>query len=137
MKTRISFVLPAVWLTRDAIEILILSHFVHTDGNTGITSQMGTKLRDFAVGQAVAGCYSWTALSSSQKTQRPGTTVSKKFDLLICSQTHINHAECMNPPGGVLRRLHGGGLKFQNGVGEEEGGDAQRGLKQRGRKGNK
>ena len=45
--------------------------------------------------------------------------------------SHTNHAECMNPPGGVLRRLHGGGLKFQNGVGEEEGGDAQRGLKQR------
>ena len=43
----------------------------------------------------------------------------------------------MHSPGGVLRRLHGGGLKFQNGVGEEEGGDAQRGLKQIGRKGNK
>ena len=59
------------------------------------------------------------------------TTVSNKLNLLTHSLSHIDHAECMNPPGGVLRRLHGGGLKFQNGVGEEEGGDAQRGLKQR------
>ena len=57
-----------------------------------------------------------------------GGGLSKIYLVLICSLSHIDHAECMNPPGGVLRRLHGGGLKFQYGVGEEECGDAERGL---------
>ena len=32
---------------------------------TGYSSQMGTKLRDWAVGQAGAGCYSQAALYSN------------------------------------------------------------------------
>ena len=31
---------------------------------TGFSSQIGTKLRDWAVGQALGSCYSWAALSS-------------------------------------------------------------------------
>ena len=34
-------------------------------GNTGILSQMRTKLRDWAVRQAKAGCYSQASLSSN------------------------------------------------------------------------
>ena len=32
---------------------------------TGFSSQIGTKLRDWAVGQAWGSCYSWAALSSN------------------------------------------------------------------------
>ena len=32
---------------------------------TGFSSEMGTKLRDWAVGQAGSSCYSWAALSSN------------------------------------------------------------------------
>ena len=41
------------------------------DGNamdlryTGFSSEIGTKLRDLAVGQAEGSCYSWAALSSN------------------------------------------------------------------------
>ena len=40
---------------------------------TGISSQIGTKLRDWAVGQARAGCYSQVGLSSiDSKTKAQG-----------------------------------------------------------------
>ena len=32
---------------------------------TGFSSEIGTKLRDWAAGQAVGSCYSWAALSSN------------------------------------------------------------------------
>ena len=32
---------------------------------TGFSSQIGTKLRDWAVGQALGSCYCWAALSSN------------------------------------------------------------------------
>ena len=32
---------------------------------TGFSSQIGTKLRDWAIGQAWGSCYSWAALSSN------------------------------------------------------------------------
>ena len=32
---------------------------------TGFSSEIRTKLRDWAVGQVGAGCYSWAALSSN------------------------------------------------------------------------
>ena len=32
---------------------------------TGFSSEIGTKLRDWAVGQAGGSCYSWAALSSN------------------------------------------------------------------------
>ena len=35
------------------------------DDHTGISSEIRTKLRDWAVGQAGAGCYSRVALSSN------------------------------------------------------------------------
>ena len=38
--------------------------------NTGISSQIGTKLRDWVDGQAGAGCYSWAALSSNDSKTR-------------------------------------------------------------------
>ena len=38
--------------------------------HTGFSSQIGTKLRDWAVGQAEAGCYSWAALSSNDSKTR-------------------------------------------------------------------
>ena len=38
--------------------------------HTGFSSEIGTKLRDWAVGQAGGSCYSWAALSSNDsKTQ--------------------------------------------------------------------
>ena len=33
--------------------------------STGFLSEIGTKLRDWAVGQAGGSCYSWAALSSN------------------------------------------------------------------------
>ena len=38
--------------------------------NTGFSSQIGTKLRDLAVGLAVAGCYSQAPLSSNDSKTR-------------------------------------------------------------------
>ena len=37
---------------------------------TGFSSEIGTKLRDWAVGQAGAGCYSWAAVSSNDSNTR-------------------------------------------------------------------
>ena len=37
---------------------------------TGFSSQIGTKLRDWAVGQAGGSCYSWAALSSNDSKTR-------------------------------------------------------------------
>ena len=37
---------------------------------TGFSSQIGTKLRDWAVGQAGAGCYSRAAMSSNDSKTR-------------------------------------------------------------------
>ena len=39
--------------------------FLECQLDTGILSQIGTKLRDWAVGQAGAGCYSWAAMASN------------------------------------------------------------------------
>ena len=33
--------------------------------NTGFSSEIGTKLRDWAIGLAGGSCYSWAALSSN------------------------------------------------------------------------
>ena len=41
-------------------------HLVHT----GFSSEIGTKLRDWAVGQAGGSCYSWAALSSNDSKTR-------------------------------------------------------------------
>ena len=38
--------------------------------STGISSHLGPKLRDWAVRQAGAGCYSWAALSSNDSKTR-------------------------------------------------------------------
>ena len=38
---------------------------VHTLYVTGFSSEIGTKLRDWAVGQAWGSCFSWAALSSN------------------------------------------------------------------------
>ena len=37
---------------------------------TGFSSEIGTKLRDWAVGQAGGSCYSWAALSSNDSKTR-------------------------------------------------------------------
>ena len=43
-----------------------ISHEFDDDRRTtGFSSQIGTKLRDWAIGQAEAACYSWAALSSN------------------------------------------------------------------------
>ena len=39
-------------------------------GTTGFSSHSGTKLRDWAIRQAVAGCYSWAAMSSNDSKTR-------------------------------------------------------------------
>ena len=38
--------------------------------DTGISSHFGAKLRDWAIGQAGAGCYFWAALSSNDSKTR-------------------------------------------------------------------
>ena len=38
--------------------------------NTGFSSHLGAKLRDWADRQAQAGCYSWAALSSNHSKTR-------------------------------------------------------------------
>ena len=51
--------------------------------STEISSQIGTKLRDWAVGQAGAGCYSRAALSSNDsKTRYRVTRHFKGLELL-------------------------------------------------------
>ena len=61
-------------------------------GLTGISSHLGAKLRDWAVRQAEAGCYSWAALSSNDSKTRYIIDDSlnlvdsfKTFDKFICS----------------------------------------------------
>ena len=46
--------------------------------STGFSSEIGTKLRDWAVGQAGAGCYSQAALSSNDSK----TVISISYSLL-------------------------------------------------------
>ena len=43
---------------------------VHCSHNTGISSHLGVKLRDWAVRQAAACCYSQAALSSNDSKTR-------------------------------------------------------------------
>ena len=38
---------------------------IKMERSTGTSSEIRTKLRDWAVGQVGAGCYSWAALSSN------------------------------------------------------------------------
>ena len=38
----------------------------HLKTSTGFSSEIGTKLRELAVGQAGGSCYSWAALSSNE-----------------------------------------------------------------------
>ena len=38
---------------------------VATTSTTGFSSEIGTELRDWAIGQAGGSCYSWAALSSN------------------------------------------------------------------------
>ena len=47
---------------------------------TGFSSEIGTKLRDWAVGQAGAGCHSQAELSSNDSKT-----------LLVCEQQQLNH----------------------------------------------
>merc|ERR1712020_164108 len=47
-------------------------------GYTGFSSELGTKLRDWAVGQAWGSCYSWAALSSNDSK----TLYNHNFTLL-------------------------------------------------------
>ena len=51
---------------------------------TGISSEIGTKLRDWAIGQARAGCYSQAALSSNDSKTRYKLE-SGFWDLLLLS----------------------------------------------------
>ena len=44
-------------------------------GYTGFSSEIGTKLRDWAVGQAGGSCYSWAALSSNDSKTLYNDTV--------------------------------------------------------------
>ena len=52
--------------TREALDF----PFGDRTHSTGILSEIGTKLRDWAVGQAGAGCYSQAALSSNDSKTR-------------------------------------------------------------------
>ena len=55
------------------IYISYLSHLkshITFDPDTGFLSEIGTKLRDWAIGQAGAGCYSQAALSSNDSKTR-------------------------------------------------------------------
>ena len=46
---------------------------------TGISSHFGAKLRDWAVRQAGAGCYSWAALSSNDSKTRYRVRLQIRF----------------------------------------------------------
>ena len=46
------------------------SDLSETQCNTGFLSEIGTKLRDWAVGQGGGSCYSWAALSSNDSKTR-------------------------------------------------------------------
>ena len=50
---------------RLATQSIITNHYGNIFQSTGILSEIGTKLRDWAVWQARAGCYSQAALSSN------------------------------------------------------------------------
>ena len=56
--------LGASWAElRDGISLMKFPELVVSI--TGFSSEMGTKLRDWAIGQAWGSCYSWAALSSN------------------------------------------------------------------------
>ena len=43
----------------------LITDLISFNDSTGFSSQIGTKLHDWAVGQAWGSCYSWAALSSN------------------------------------------------------------------------
>ena len=49
-------------------EVTLFTNHVHVC--TGFWSEIGTKLRDWAFGQAGGSCYSWAALSSNDSKTR-------------------------------------------------------------------
>ena len=50
-----------------------LSEVTKSLAPTGFSSEIGTKLRDWAVGQAGGSCYSWAALPSNDSKTRYDT----------------------------------------------------------------
>ena len=54
----------------DAIQVMSRRVVHPTVQDTGISSEIGTKLRDWAVGQAGGSCYSQAALSSNDSKTR-------------------------------------------------------------------
>ena len=45
--------------------IFLISNSEQVKYGTGFSNEIGTKLRDWAVGQALGSCYCWAALSSN------------------------------------------------------------------------
>ena len=77
-------------------------------GNTGISSQIRTKLRDWAVWQARAGCYSQAALSSNDsKTLYFRNNALRSFPNFSASQDSMSttrptqkpHPLCLSKTG--------------------------------------
>ena len=60
---------------------------------TGFSSEIGTKLRDWAIGQAGGSCYSRAALSSNgSKTRYTGLALERQpqsTEILVCERSFI------------------------------------------------
>ena len=80
---------------------------------TGFLSEIGTKLRDWAVGQAWGSCYSWAAVSSNDSKTLyiykivvltvPMTLHANKNTILI-SETLCSHQSTVTPGSGYKGR---------------------------------
>ena len=65
---------------------------MHGHMHTGFSSQIGTKLRDWAVGQAWGSCYSWAALSSndSKTLYSPGNELLERLSSSLESALNVD-----------------------------------------------
>ena len=63
--------------------------------NTGISSHLGAKLRDWADRQAEAGCYSWAPLSSNDSKTRyiKPCKYTWSVSYRLAPSYHLNHQD--------------------------------------------
>ena len=72
-------------------KIRVLQNTEYGGTYTGISSQIRTKLRDWAIGQARAGCYSQAAMSSndSKTLYRAAQNHGEQVLRMSCIQFHL------------------------------------------------
>ena len=84
---------PSLSLTRRRTQLILRARVEGRYGNTAFLSEIGTKLRDWAVGQAGGSCYSQAALSSNDSKTLYVGDIAPQDDhircILFCQQLFI------------------------------------------------